>query len=212
MRKFSLLGAIVGLGALAAPSGALARDGSNCDYAASQAVPVKVVDTGPTGNQVYVYEGSGVSGTATVAAGTCVNLTGNSVAGLELEGGTLEAGGSPTNGVAGVQSTAVTPAEEVTGVPGAYAVVDGDNDNTGTSTNADQGYAGVSNYEAPGSTTDTSCDGNPEGVGTNSGGCVDVKGTPVKLPIPLIVCGNTGSNQFESSRMDGCSPIGDFTP
>jgi hypothetical protein len=205
MRKFSLLGAIVGLAALAAPSGALARDGSNCDYAASQAVPVPVIDTGPTGNQVYVYEGNGVSGTALVAGGACANLTGNNIGGNEFEGGTVEAGASPTAGVVGVESTAATPAVEVFGVPGAYGVVDGDNDNTGSLSNADQGFIGASNYEETGAAgKDTSCDSIDGGSGSNSGGCVGLKGSPVLVPVPLIVCGNISGNQWEASTRDGC--------
>jgi hypothetical protein len=206
MRKFSLLGEIVGLAALAAPTGALARDGSNCDYAGSQLVSVPVVNDTATGNQVYVYGGSGVTGTALAAVGACANLPGNNIGGNEFEGGTVEAGASPTAGAVGVDSTAATPAVEVFGVPGVYGVVDGDNNNTGPLSNADQGYIGVSNYEPGGSADkDSSCDGVDSGGGSNSGGCVGIKSTPVNVPIPLIVCGNTSGNQFgEADGRDGC--------
>jgi len=145
-------------------------------------------EVGSTG--VYVIAGSGRTGSATAAAGVCVNNT--SDGGLVPVGGDLEAGASPTAGAGGG--------------PGVYAVLDGSDHNPvlppvgPIPTSVLQGYAGISNYE-----TGTANDGVDCGCagGSNSGGAVGVKGV-VTLPVPLIVCGDTSGPDWDSNSRDGC--------
>jgi hypothetical protein len=206
MRKFSSLGVVVGLAVFIIPSAALGAgraSGGDCDYAKKppQTVSVPIVDTGPNGNQVYAYAGSGVSGDPSITAvGACINLTNAVTDGgaNRFDGGTVEAGATLTKGALPTGSG-----------PGAYAIVDGDSNNGfqgapgGTGANADRGYIGVSNVET-GTSRDTSCDGTDSGNGSNSGGCVGLKTPGQQLPIPLIVCGNTSGDQWESSARDAC--------
>ena len=154
-------------------------------------------EVGSTG--VYVIAGPGRTGSATAAAGVCVNNS--SSGGVAPAGGDLEAGVSPTAGAGGG--------------PGAYAVLDGaDNNPTvpsvgGAPGSVLQGYAGVSNYE-----TASANDGENCGCagGSNSGGEVGIKANTlpgplasgVTLPIPLIVCGDTSGPDWDSNSRDGC--------
>jgi hypothetical protein len=203
MRKYTLLGTIVGLAVIAVPSGAWANQspswtGTDCSYTSDQSTSVQV-----PGNQIYVYEGHGSTGNSdTTAVGACAQTadTGG------FQGGSVEAGAAPTKGVVGPQGSAVT------GVPGAYAVVDGNDNNTAPpagSPGASKGYIGVSNYED--GTQDPDCNGDDRNGSlgsTNSGGCVGLKNTPVNLPVPLVVCGNTSGPDWNggngSGDRDGC--------
>jgi hypothetical protein len=209
MRKLTLLGTIAGVAALAVPGGALASgsahwDGNTCNYAKStanggdQATSVQV-----PGNEIYVYEGNGSTGHAdTTAVGACAHTTPTG----GFEGGSAEAGAALTKGVVGPQGSAIT------GVPGAYAVVDGNDNNTAPpagSPGASQGYIGLSNYED--GTQDPTCDGSVGSqaggsIGsTNSGGCVGIKPLGVNAPVPLIVCGNTSGSDWNGSSAGGAN-------
>jgi hypothetical protein len=197
MKRALILGAMA-VGALAIPaSPALADHGSTCSYASGQAVTTGDVD--PTGGEIVVYAGDGMSGSATAAAGACLNTN---TAASDFEGGTGEAG-------AGISSD---------GLPGAYAIVDGDNDNVdpGSTSPADSqsdGYIGVSNFETgPRSDPVTEAqqciasgpDQPANNGGTNSGGCVGPDGGPF-VPVPLVNCGNTSGNTWDATTRDGCS-------
>jgi len=146
-------------------------------------------EVGPTG--VYVITTPGRTGSATAAAGVCVNNS-STAGGVAPAGGDLEAGVSPTAGAGGG--------------PGVYAVLDGADNNPvippvgPIPTSVLQGYAGISNYE-----TGTANDGADCGCsgGSNSGGQVGVKGV-VTLPVPLIVCGDTSGRDWDSNSRDGC--------
>jgi hypothetical protein len=197
-RKFVSIGLSVGLAALALPSLSTARGGSDCNYAAGQTfTSVALVDEGPTGNQIYLYAGNGMAEDPSVwAVGACVNRT-EPPSPNRLDGGTAEVGVTAKKGTPIADGLA----------PGAYAVADGDNDNTfpviGLAANDEQGYAGVSNVE---SGDKASCDGSwGAGTGSNSGGCVGLPAPGQEFPIPLIVCGNTSGNQWESNARDGCN-------
>ena len=221
MRKLVLLGILAGLAALTAPAGAWANQGTgytgtDCNYAKSPPQDITVGTNlipppngpDPGGNQVYVYKGAGSTGNGgTTAVGACAYAPGGSAVGFE--GGSAEAGVDLTRGVVGPQSTAVTPAEQVTGVPGAYVVADGNDNNTqptsGPGAGASSGYIGASNYED--GTQDSSCNGDNVGSpgSTNSGGCVGLKPVPgANAPVPFIVCGNTSSPDWNSTSRDGC--------
>jgi hypothetical protein len=126
--------------------------------------------------------GSGMSGSADLAAGVCADdLTAPTVG---FDGGTAEAG-EGTN---------------PDGSPGVYAVVDGDNDNVDPQGQSD-GYIGLSTYETG---TKGSCSGG--GTGTNSGGCIQVKGVTPEIIVPSpLVCGNTSGNTWDNTVRDGCA-------
>lgn len=144
----------------------------------------------PVAGGVYVVTTPGRTGTATAAAGVCVNNVHSG--GVAPEGGDLEAGVSPTAGAGGG--------------PGVYAVLDGADNNDmippvgPIPTSVLQGYAGISNYETATANDGENC--NCAG-GSNSGGAVGVKGV-VTLPVPLIVCGDTSGPDWDSNSRDGC--------
>lgn len=146
----------------------------------------------PGGGPVIVYAGSGRTGSATAAAGVCVQDANHGGAPV---GGDLEAGASTSHGVF-----------PVAGGPGAYAVLDGSDGNPTVPTVGGipggvlQGYAGVSNYETASANDgqDCGCAG-----GSNSGGAVGIKGV-VTLPVPLIVCGDTSGPAWDANSRDGC--------
>jgi len=154
----------------------------------------------PNGLPAQVYAGAGqsqIGGTGATVVGVCVD-TGTGPA----RGGWLEAGtGNGTQ---------------------AYAIAQGNANNSVAPNGADKGYAGISNYEtgttgwgpqdAPG------CASQP-GSGSNSGGSFGVKAlcnttTGVAaidslnlfshgLPLP-IACGNVSSKTWGSTTRDGC--------
>jgi hypothetical protein len=82
-----------------------------------------------------------------------------------------------------------------------HAIVDGDDDNTFISSQGG-GYIGASNCETGGK--DTNCDGNDTGSGSNSGGCLTVRGV-TSQPVPLVACGNTTGKSWDASSRDGCT-------
>jgi hypothetical protein len=176
VKKF-LFSAVIAAGVLAVPGMAAADtyDGSTCSYAADEQVSV------PAGPAVVYADASGndggMTGTATASAGVCANGVAPAAG---ADGGTLEAGaGTPSGG------------------PGAYAVLDGDNNNIDPL----DGYQGLSNYETGAKGT---CD-SPPGSGSNSGGCLGVDGGPsVALPSPWA-CGNSSGNTWANTTRDGCS-------
>jgi hypothetical protein len=86
---------------------------------------------------------------------------------------------------------------------GFYLVVDGADANPSPG----NGYMGLSNYEKPGGTKDTTCDDTNAGTGTNSGGCFGVKGViavPLGSMVPTPICGNTSGDDWDASTRDGC--------
>ena len=136
-----------------------------------------------TGHDLYVYADAaggngGVTGTAPVAAGAC--LDGPAVAGFG--GGWVEAGGNP-------------------GAVDFYAIGDGDDANTGPVNDASSGYVGVSNYET--GTTSPCGPGVPTGTGSNSGGCLLILATPIAA-VPLLACGKASGRSWETTARDGC--------
>ena len=176
--SFIILAALAAF-AVPATAGADTNDGSTCSYAVSEEVS--------TGNAtpIVVYAGTGgdagMTGTALVAGGACASGLAVGTPVGTFDGGAVEAGaGTPTGG------------------PGAYVIVDGDNDNADQSGQSD-GYIGLSNYETGGK---GSCTGG--GSGSNSGGCAGVDGVG-SAPIPLVVCGNSSGNIWVATSRDGCS-------
>jgi hypothetical protein len=181
MRRFSLLGLVVGLVVLTVPAAASANQapgyGQNCGYAA-----------GPTGanvggNELYVYAlttgSTGNSGTE--AVGVCANFPAG--AGT-FEGGTAEVG--------------------VDQARGEYAILDGNNSNGAQFA----GYFGLSDYE-DGQPDPTPCNGNDNdgsAGSTNGGGCMGSKPPlpPGNLLIPFVACGDTSGPDWNSTRRDGC--------
>ena len=169
--------------ALAFPAGAAAQEsgntGTDCSYATSGAEEDRTVSVGS--GTVTVYAGSGgLTGTADVVAGACVNGLGVS----GFDGGAVEAGA---------------------GSLGAYAVADGSNRSSGSLGVAD-GYFGVSNYEtgSNGTCSDPDGDGDEEGTGSNSGGCTGTDATGT-LEVGVLACGNTGGNTWNNTTRDGCT-------
>jgi hypothetical protein len=177
MRKCTLLGILAGLLVVAAPAGANVADpsyGTDCTYAKGQPVSPGV-DDGT--NQVYVYAlGTGSTGNAgTTTAGACVNVPNG-----QFEGGTAEVGN---------------------GSQGTYAVVDGDEQNTVSSS---KGYIGVSTYEDGASKAPCPGDGQGAAGSTNSGGCFGLKPVPtVGVPAP-VMCGFTSGSRWNDTQRDGC--------
>jgi hypothetical protein len=228
MRKVLSLGIAAGLMAFGAPVASANQSphwtGTDCNYANTTANGGDQDNSVPVpGQQIYVYEGKGSTGNAgTIAVGACADVT--PVGGFQ--GGDAEVGLGPSQGVIGLQDWQPVPNgptlptnTQQNGVPGVYAVIDGNDNNTAPpagSPGASKGYAGVSNYEDGTPTAqdpkgqDPGCNGN-DGDGelgsTNSGGCVGVKGV-VNLPIPFIVCGNTSVPDWNggnaSGDRDGC--------
>jgi len=188
MRKLALLGALLGLGLLSLPASAfaVAASGNDCDYAKSPnqttSVGVDTDDAGTTGDQVYVYQGTGSTDRAgTTAVGACANLNNSASAG---QGGFAEAGVNGTE---------------------LYAVADGDNNNP----NPADGYVGISNFES--GTRQSSCNASnaQAGSGSNSGGCGGIKGVLDPIPvdlrgIPTPICGNTSGASWNNTPRDGC--------
>ena len=181
MRKIGLIAAVLAAAVIPATAGAtVPYDGSGCDYTDQQ--------TAVGAGGVTAYEGSGQTGQATAAVGACTySATGTQLGPVTFHGGSVEAGvGTPVGG------------------PGGYAIVDGDNQNTGDPTGSSDGYIGVSNFETSPPKGDCT-----SGSGTNSGGCFELKsvqGLPaVTLPIPLIACGNTTGPTWDSAGRDGCA-------
>lgn len=120
--------------------------------------------------------------TPTAAAGVCVNQGGT--------GGNAEVGVNPSAGV--IYSPA---GGTITGVPGAYLYIDGQNTNPPVNGNtADQGYVGVSDYESGSSTpqpNDAPCQTTTTGGDSNSGGSVGVD--PLFFPAGSNGCGSAVS-------------------
>ena len=207
MRRLTIIASMV-LGAiaiLAIPSSAPAE--SDCTYTSSGNTPIATVPVG-TGT-VTVYEGSGVTGTATVAAGACAD---NVAPTSGFDGGFAEAGAGED------PATGAADPGLVANQPDAYAVVDGSDANSDPSGFSD-GYTGVSNYETGATRTDqASCMATGPDNGTagssNSGGCVGADaGGWVYVPgdVPTPACGNTSGNSWYgpgnqgAGQRDGCS-------
>lgn len=173
------------------PSAASAK--TNCSYTSP-------VPGGPVGIQAGP---GGLSGQAALAVGACVNLgdagDGSVADQIGFYGGAIEAGVNATNG------TVINPLDPLgpplkPGIPGVYAVIDGDDDNTAVSTQGG-GYIGVSNFETDGT---SACDGVDDAGGSNGGGCFTVRGV-ISLPVPLLACGNTTGKGWDASGRDGCT-------
>ena len=176
MTRLGIIGMALA-GALALPASAGAQmNGSDCSYAHPEGERPEA--TAYTADQ---STGGGTTGTATLAAGVCVNAP---TPGGTVQGGVVEIGVGN-----GTQS---------------YAVVDGDNQNADPL----DGYAGVSNYET--GTPDGDCANGPD-QGTpgssNSGECFGFDGGPWIdlgfLPVPRPICGNTSGSTWTSSPRDG---------
>jgi hypothetical protein len=217
LRPKRLLSGAVG-GAVVFAAGSLFMAGpafagytSDCSAFNSQAVHQSVGD-------VTVYAGNGRTGTATAAAGACVqNNDVDHPAATAPFGGDGEVGVNPTTGeyynptATGCPTPSATPlfpgcAAPLPGgiSPGVYAVADGSNTNPAPNgVSQGVGYAGVSNYE-----TGTPNDGQGNAgcltgnCGSNSGGADGVKGV-VAVPGP-IVCGDTSGPSWDNAGRDGC--------
>jgi hypothetical protein len=156
-----------------------------------------------------------------VGANVCVDLDGTiNLFGNRFDGGTLYVGVDLNDGVLPDPDGYFTltpenfPPQLVQGgqvkgdFPGAFAVADGDDQNSG---GAAYGYVGVSNYEN--GTPDPSCDGeDTNAASTNSGGCVTLRDpstdpeTPIlALPVPLLVGDSDSGSGFGNSTRDGWS-------
>ncbi|HEV2811662.1 MAG TPA: hypothetical protein VGW10_00305 [Solirubrobacteraceae bacterium] len=170
--------AVVAALALPAVAGADVNNGNDCTYGQTEEVSVGTVP------HVVVYAGTGdagMTGTALVAGGVCTDGLAIRTPVANLDGAAAEAG-------------AGTPA----GGPGGYAIADGDNANVDILGVSD-GYAGLSTYETG---ARGSCAGG--GTGSNSGGCLEIKGI-ASLPVPAVACGNTSGNTWAASARDGCA-------
>jgi hypothetical protein len=189
-RLTALAAAALGSLTLAASAPGQEATGSDCSYA-----------SGPTAvavGSVVVYaettpNGSGMANSADVAVGTCLNLNGSLSNGIiRFDGGSAEAGagdgGGPEDG------------------RGAYAIADGDNENTDPTGGSD-GYFGLSTYEEGASRAACPPGGSPapdpDGSDPNSGGCFGFEFIPVRLPLP-VACGNTDGNSWNRTSRDGC--------
>lgn len=189
------LAALAAVTALPAAASA-ANDGSTCSYTNDQDVHQSV------GNATVYADVSGnnggMTGTATAAAGACLDNGGTVAAGgQQFDGGSVEAGVGSIGNVAGTQAPV-----------GAYAIVDGDNDNKDQLGQGD-GYFGVSNYETswPPTPPQPGCggDGADHAGNSNSGGCVGLDAVPVPVPGVPIACGNTSGHTWSATTRDGCS-------
>jgi hypothetical protein len=175
MRKFSLLGLVVGIVMLAVPVAASANQaagytGTDCTWAANEGA----TNVGGAG-AVYVYNGTaGSTGNpGTSATGACVNVNGF--------------GGYAENG---------------SGTQGSYTVVDGSNNNPDPGdgyvalSNYEDGTAHPCN-----STGGTNGSTNGGGCLTFKGvGPVP----PTKIADGPFACGNTSGDDFNSTTRDGC--------
>jgi hypothetical protein len=179
--KRSIFIVAAAVGALAMPGSALAQDvhnGSDCSYTADEqhrrAVGGVVVYADTNGS-------GGLTGEADTSAGACANDLNLATPAGTLQGGSVEAGaGDPSD-------------------DGAYAIVDGDNENVDPAEQGD-GYFGVSTFES--GELDGSCDGG--GDGSNSGGCTGIDGAG-EVEVGVIACGNTSGNVWANTERDGCS-------
>lgn len=170
MKRIGLIAAALSLVALTGNAAAVPYDGTTCSYTSTATVAV------PVGPATVYAGGGGMSGAASAAAGVCVyDAAGVGAGGNTFHGGSVEVG---------------------EGAPGAYAVVDGSNQNTDPLGSGD-GYVGVSTFETG---TKGNCD---SGSGTNSGGCLGIKPLGLELPVPLIVCGNTSGNVWADTQAGG---------
>ena len=195
MRRGFILAALAALAALPAAASA-ANDGSTCSYTGSQDIHQSV------GNATVYVDTSGnnggMTGTAIVAAGACLDNGGTvGGGGLVFDGGTVEAGIGGTGNVAGTQAPV-----------GAYGIVDGDNNNVDPLGQGD-GYIGVSNYETswPPAAPAQGCggDGADHAGNSNSGGCFGADLLPVVVPGVPVACGNTSGHTWSQTNRDGCS-------
>ena len=151
---------------------------------------------------VGVTAGSGgESGSADLAAGACVDLgdqdDGSPADSVDFFGGLAEVGVGLNDGV--VRPPVGGP---VGGLPGVYAVVDGDDQNLAVS---DQGggYIGASNFED--GAYEAACDqSDSTGSGTNAGGCFAIRDL-VAVPGAPLACGNSTGKSWDDSRRDGCT-------
>jgi hypothetical protein len=174
---------------------------TDCTYTTTGAVPV-----GGTGISVGVQAGpGGTTGAAEAAVGACVDAGSAGANGepgdaIGFYGGYVEAGAGLTEGV--INPGGAGGVGPITGLPGAYGVVDGDDDNTFVSAQGG-GYAGVSNFES--GTADPTCDGADGGTGSNSGQCLHIRDTVVAIPLVPLACGNTSGKSYHASGRDGCT-------
>jgi hypothetical protein len=190
--RLALAMASAGTVALVAASTAHAEvyNGRDCNYAKSQ--DVSLWGTPSDVGQVYVYEGSGMTGTAAASAGACANLKPVPASVVTVEGGAVEAGASPTYGR--------DPVSGAYGGPGVYAVADGDNDNRGGGGFVPQpgSYFGVSNYDT--------CGGASTCYGSNPGGSFDqVSRFYYPLPLMLVCDGGSGGRTWSHDHDNGCT-------
>lgn len=134
--------------------------------------------TGGTAAGVQAGSGGMTGDPSTTAVGACVNAP--------TPVGTFQ-GGSVEVGLSGTEL---------------YGVIDGDNENVDPL----DGYVALSNYES-GTAADGDCSNGPDqgqpGT-TNSGGCFGVDRGPW-VAVPLIACGNSSGNRWNSTSRDGCS-------
>jgi hypothetical protein len=151
--------------------------------------------------------GTGTTGQADAAVGACLDAgsagpngePGDSFPG-GFYGGLVEVGAGANDGV--INPGGAGGVGPITGVPGVYGVVDGDDDNAFGS---DQGggYIGVSNFET--GTADPACDGADASNGSNSGGCFHLRDTTVLIPLVPLACGNESGKTWDANGRDGCT-------
>jgi hypothetical protein len=193
--------ATVAVGAAAIIAGGFAVVGSHT-VLAGYTNDCSTVDGGspvPAVGPVHVYTSSRVG--APVGAGVCVDPTAGA-------GGDLEVGANPTgNG----------QIDGISGLPGVYAVLDGNDNNPTVGPVGTSGYVGISDYETDGYTPyagdDSGC--GPVGgsaSGSNSGGAFMAKPLcptyhtvtgQYGLPLP-IACGFNSGPDWDNTQRDGC--------
>jgi hypothetical protein len=194
LKRIALL-AVVGAGLVALPG--TAAGNTDCTYASGPGL----TNIGGTAIDVAVQAGpGGLSGTSENAVGACVDGLSSAPVNSPTDGGAVEAGYGLGKG-----NTAAAPVPAVSGLPGVYGVVDGDDNSTDPSPSSQLGgYGAISNYESS-PPADRSCDATEGGTGTNSGGCFFVKPAGVGVPLPLLACGNTSGKAWNNAGRDGCS-------
>lgn len=194
-----------------------------------------IVYTNGTGPAHVYAGGGGRTGAATEAAGVCIDDTPLAVTppsqvynGSGAVGGDIEAGANPSNGELN------GPFSPVSGVPGAYAIVDGSDNNgsipdpTGQTYGPDLGgYIGITDFETgnygPGANDfyPNACGMGTGANGSDAGGAVMAKplcvswssivgglgltpGWKYGLPLP-VACGSwTSSDDWDNTPRDGC--------
>lgn len=170
--------------------------------------------TGTVPGYVHVYAGHShydwPDGTDPdiVIGGGCWETGGIDYGAGTFHGGSIEAAADTDDGTIPDDDDDGGSENPTSDVPGAYAIIDGDESNTDPSEES-HGYIGISNYENSGSpATDDNCDNGTDDDhevardgGSNSGWCTYI--IPAEEGIPTPIAGGADSGTYDDGPRDG---------